>query len=163
MQRPRGAAAMTRPNPLLLRTGRRRRDDSILAMHRRSQLLAFLALALVIVAASSPAADALAQKHPDVIAAKVQPRAPETFDFDVTVSSPYDTAQRYADAIRVTGRDGTVYGERKLLHDHADEQPFTRDLYGVKIPRGVRVVVAQGRDRQFGYGGKTIEVTLPGR
>ncbi len=60
-------------------------------------------------------------------------------------------------------KEGMVYGERKLMHDHADEQPFTRDVYGVKIPKGVRVVVVQARDQQFGYGGKTIEVTLPGR
>lgn len=105
----------------------------------------------------------MTQKYPDVLTAKVRSSGPETFDFDVTVSSPYDTPQRYADAIRVMGQEGTVYEERKLMHDHADEQPFTRDVYGVKIPRGVRVVVVQGRDQQFGYGGKTIEVTLPGR
>lgn len=127
-------------------------------------LLVALALALGVVAASSRAADASAQKYPDVIAAKVQASGPETFDFDVTVSSPYDTPQRHADSIRVMGRDdGAVYGERRILHDHADEQPFTRDLYGVKVPRGVRVVVVQGRDQQFGYGGKNLEVTLPGR
>lgn len=132
-------------------------------MHRLSKFLAFLVLGLAVVAASSRAADAPAQKHPDIIAAKVESRGQETFDFDVTVSSPYDTPRRYADAIRVVGQDGTVYGERKLLHDHADEQPFTRDLHGVKVPRGVRLVIVQGRDLQFGYGGKTIKVALPGR
>ena len=134
-----------------------------LGVLRRFKLLAFIAIVLGVAAAPSRAADAPPQKYPDVIDAKVQSGGPETFDFDVTVSSPYDTPQRYADAIRVAGLNGEVYGERKLLHDHADEQPFTRDLYGVKVPRGVRVVVVQGRDRQFGYGGKTIEVTLPGR
>jgi hypothetical protein len=33
-----------------------------------------------------------------------QARSPDTFDSDVTVSSPYDTPQRYADAFHVTGR-----------------------------------------------------------
>ncbi len=103
------------------------------------------------------------QKYPDVVSATVRPRAPDIFDFDVTVSSPYDTPQRYADAFRVTGKDGVVFGERRLLHDHAGEQPFTRDLYGVKIPSGVRTVVIQARDQKYGYGGKTVEVTLPGR
>jgi hypothetical protein len=79
------------------------------------------------------------------------------------VSSPYDTPQRYADAFRVMDKSGTVYGERILLHDHAGEQPFTRDLYGVKIPRAVKAVVIQARDQRFGYGGKIIEVVLPGR
>jgi len=103
------------------------------------------------------------QQHPDVVAARVQQRATDTFDFDVTVSSPYDTPQRYADAFRVADRNGRVYGERKLVHDHADEQPFTRDLYGVRIPQGVRMVVIQARDQKYGYGGKSVEVALPGR
>jgi hypothetical protein len=98
-----------------------------------------------------------------VLAAAARASGPESFDFDVTVSSPYDSPQRYADAFRVLGRDGTVYGVRELLHDHATEQPFTRDLYGVKIPRGVRSVVVQARDRTFGYGGGIVEVVLPGR
>ena len=103
------------------------------------------------------------QRHPDVLAVKVQARGADRFDFDVTVSSPYDTAQRYADAFRVSDKDGRVFGERKLLHDHADEQPFTRDLHGVAIPPGVRSVVVQARDQKHGYGGKTAVVVLPGR
>jgi hypothetical protein len=109
------------------------------------------------------AAGAAEQKFPDVLGAKVRAAGPDRFDFDVTVSSPYDTPQRYADAFRVSDRDGTVFGERILLHDHAGEQPFTRDLYGVRIPRGVRQVVVQARDLRHGYGGRTVEVNLPGR
>lgn len=103
------------------------------------------------------------QKYPDVVSVKVQARGADSFDFDVTVSSPYDSPQRYADAFRAMARDGTVFGERILIHDHAGEQPFTRDLHGVRIPPGVRVVVIQARDQKFGYGGKTAEVALPGR
>jgi hypothetical protein len=131
-------------------------------MRRRSQLLLTLAM-LCMPLHVTHAADVASQKHPDVIAAKVQPRGAHTFDFDVTVSSPYDTPQRYADAFRVIGKDGTVFGERVLLHDHATEQPFTRDLYGVNVPAGVRNVVVQARDLKNGWGGKTVEVTLPGR
>lgn len=54
-------------------------------------------------------------------------------------------------------------GERTLFYDRASEQPFTRDLCGVKIPRGVKAVVIQARDRKHGYGGKSVEVSLPGR
>jgi hypothetical protein len=103
------------------------------------------------------------QKYPDVVTVKVTPRAGNLFDFDVTISSPYDTAARYADGFRVVGTKGEVYGERKLLHDHADEQPFTRDLHGVAIPAGVRAVVVEARDQSHGYGGRKREVALPGR
>lgn len=103
------------------------------------------------------------QKHPDVVAVEARAGRGQTFDFDVTVASPYDTPQRYADAFRVSGSDGRVYGERRLLHDHANEQPFTRDLYDVAIPREVETVVVQARDSRYGYGGATVEVRLPGR
>ncbi len=103
------------------------------------------------------------QRYPDVVDVKVQPRGANEFDFDVTISSPYDSPERYADAFRVMSAESKVYGERKLLHDHANEQPFTRDLYGVLIPPGVRFVIVQGRDKKYGYGGRTARVTLPGR
>lgn len=139
------------------------RPRNISLVRWRFRFLVLLAAGCTVVAAPVPAGDVMMQKYPDVLAAKVRASGPDTFDFDVTVSSPYDTPQRYADAFRVMGRDGVVYGERILLHDHAGEQPFTRDLYGVKIPRTVRVVVVQARDQRFGYGGKSIEAPLPGR
>lgn len=128
----------------------------------RRMLLSAGAAMLVAVASAQPPSRA-DLKYPDVIAAKVRASRAARFDFDVTISSRYDTPERYADAFRVVGKDGHVYGERVLLHDHADEQPFTRDLYGVTIPSGVRTIVVQARDKKYGYGGKTIDVNLPGR
>jgi len=132
-------------------------------MNNLRRALALLVPATLLAATVVPPSGAAEQQYPDVIAVKVHAQAPDRFDFDVTVSSPYDTEQRYADAFRVTGKDGKVYGERVLLHDHADEQPFTRDLYGVTIPAGVKSATVQARDQKFGYGGKTVEVSLPGR
>jgi hypothetical protein len=122
-----------------------------------------IAVSLWLVAGPGAAQRAADQKFPDIVAVKVTPRGADVFDFDVTVSSPYDTAERYADAFRALGADGRMLGERILLHDHADEQPFTRDLHGVRIPPGVRAVTIQGRDKANGWGGKTFEATLPGR
>lgn len=139
-------------------------DVGLNALVRRCTLLVALVVAAFYLTAGSARADAAAQqKYPDVLAAKVQARASDRFDFDVTISSPYDTPQRYADAFRVLGEDVHVYGERTLFHDHAGEQPFTRDLYGVQIPSGIRTVIVEGRDKTFGYGGKSVEVILPGR
>ncbi len=132
-------------------------------MNIRRCVVAVLLLAAAVAHAQAQRAGIPEQRYPDVIAVRVQVRGADTFDFDVTVSSPYDTPQRYADGFRVVGTDGKVYGERKLLHDHADEQAFTRDLYGVKIPPGVRTVVVQARDQKYGYGGKTVEAALPER
>jgi hypothetical protein len=103
------------------------------------------------------------QRFPDVIAVEVRASGADSFDFDVTISSPYDTPARYADAFRLSTAAGQVLGERKLLHDHQHEQPFTRDLYAVPIARGIKLVVVQARDQQHGWGGKSVQVSLPGR
>jgi hypothetical protein len=133
-------------------------------MKRRHLILATTSIASAVLAATSAMAqNKSTQKFPDVIAVKVRATSAGTFDFDVTVSSTYDTPQRYADGIRVRSKDGQVFGERKLLHDHADEQPFTRDVYNVKLPGGVRSVVVEARDQQHGWGGKTMDVAVPGR
>jgi hypothetical protein len=129
---------------------------------QRRRLAQALLGAPMLLAAVGPRALA-AQSFPDVMAVVARAAGTDTFDFDVTVSSPYDTPQRYADGMRARSAEGRVYGERKLWHDHAGEQPFTRDLYGVKVPAGVRSVIIEARDQKFGYGGKTVEVRLPGR
>ncbi len=101
------------------------------------------------------------QTHPDVVDVVVERAADGTFTFDVTMSSPYDSPQRYADGWRVTGPDGEVYAEKTLTHDHASEQPFTRTQVGVEVPDGVTRVVVEGRDTENGYGGATRLVELP--
>ncbi len=98
---------------------------------------------------------------PDVIDVVVEEESDGVYSFEVTISSPYDSPDRYADAWRVTSPDGSVYGVRELLHDHAGEQPFTRSLSGVEIPSEVETVVVEGRDLIGGWGGGTMSVELP--
>ena len=98
--------------------------------------------------------------YPDVVAVETDRDVDGSYRFDVTISSPYDSPERYADAWRVVGPDGTEYGVRILLHDHANEQPFTRSLSGVEIPDGIDSVTVEGRDLINGWGGAIIEVDL---
>lgn len=81
--------------------------------------------------------------------------------FDVTVRHADTGWEHYADAWRVVGRDGTVYGTRTLYHPHVDEQPFTRSLSGVAIPSGVSEVIVESHDSVHGWGGAQVVVTLP--
>jgi len=101
------------------------------------------------------------QMFPDVVDVAVTRSDDGSYTFDVTMSSPYDTPERYADGWRVMNEDGTVYGEMTLGHDHASEQPFTRTQTGVQIPEDVTTVVVEGRDQANGYGGQTKSVDLP--
>jgi hypothetical protein len=102
------------------------------------------------------------QRFPDVVDAELEP-AGDAWRLSATLSSPYDTPKRYADAFRAVAEDGTVLGVRELAHDHADEQPFTRSLTGLQIPDEVTRITVEGRDRTHGWGGGTVEVEVPGR
>ncbi len=104
--------------------------------------------------------DLEASLYPDVVGVEVSGGG-GVYGFDVTVSSPYDTPERYADGWRVIGDDGVVYATNELTHDHATEQPFTRSVIGVSIPSSVETVVVQARDQTYGWGGATVTVTLP--
>jgi hypothetical protein len=100
------------------------------------------------------------QQHPDVIDVVAEQESPGVFAFTVTISSPYDTPDRYADGWRIVGPDGTVYGEHTLTHDHANEQPFTRVQRDVVIPPDVDEVTVEGRDLKYGYGGSAATVAI---
>ncbi len=134
-----------------------------IVLHPTRRQYLVVALANAALAASAFAQNHPEQRYPDIVSVKARSAGPDTFDFDVTVSSLYDTPARDADGVRVVTLTGEVLGERKLLHDHQTEQPFTRDLHGVKIPRAVRLVMVQGRDQRHGYGGKAVQVQLPAR
>ena len=101
-------------------------------------------------------------EYPDVTAVTIREDGP-TYTLDVTMSSPYDSPERYADGWRVLDEDGDVLGEMELAHDHASEQPFTRSQTGVEIPTDVRTVTVEGRDSENGYGGATVQAAVPGR
>lgn len=107
-----------------------------------------------------PDTPAPVQEFPDIVDASAT-LSNGSWTFLVTVSSPYDTSERYADGWRILGPDGTEYGFRLLTHDHATEQPFTRSLDGIEIPDGVTVLTIEGRDSTNGFGGTTFELTLP--
>ena len=97
----------------------------------------------------------------DVIRAKVEKGSNGTYDFDVTIRSNDRGWDYYCDRFEVLGPDGKVLGVRTLYHPHETEQPFTRELYGVRIPAGLNKVTIRARHKPRGYDGKTLTVTLP--
>ncbi len=111
---------------------------------------------------SSSAVDA-DQRYPDVEAVDISREDDGTYTLDVTISSPYDTPERYADGWRVLDAEGAELGSHELTHDHASEQPFTRTQSGLAIPEGVDEVTVEGRDLENGFGGRTVTVAVPRR
>lgn len=100
------------------------------------------------------------QEYPDVLAAELTPGG-DGFTVSVTICSPYDTPERYADGWRVLTPDGEVLAEHQLTHDHAGEQPFTRTRGPFSIPDDIDQVTVEARDQANGYGGETVTIDVP--
>lgn len=101
------------------------------------------------------------QKFPDILEAELTHESGDEYTIAVTVSSPYDTPERYADGWRVMTTDGDVLAEHDLAHDHANEQPFTRSRGPFVIPSDMQEVVVEGHDQANGYGGETVTIAVP--
>lgn len=80
--------------------------------------------------------------------------------FDVTVRHGDEGWDHYADKWEVLAPDGTVLGERVLLHPHENEQPFTRSQSGIEIPEDVSEVIVRAHDSVHEWGGQEFTVTL---
>lgn len=81
--------------------------------------------------------------------------------FDVTLEHGDTGWDHYADAWRVVGPDGTVYGTRTLYHPHVEEQPFTRSLSGIAIPDEVTQIRIEAHDSVHGWSPQVFERPLP--
>jgi len=98
----------------------------------------------------------------DVIAVVVRQTA-GLYDLDVTIRSKDTGWERYADRIEALSPDGAVLGTRVLEHPHDDEQPFTRDLYELRVPPGITSVTVRAHFKPTGFDGTAKTVPLPGR
>ena len=108
----------------------------------------------------SSAAIVFGNQFPEVLAVKVSRGPGDQWRFNVTLSSAYDTPQRYADAWRVLDDQDNELGVRILGHDHANEQPFTRSGT-FKIPQGTQKLFVEGRDQANGWSGQRFKVEMP--
>ncbi|WP_120496025.1 hypothetical protein [Kiloniella sp. EL199] len=74
--------------------------------------------------------------------------------FNVTVRHDDTGWDHYANRWEIITEDGTILATRVLHHPHENEQPFTRSLSGVEIPKGVKKVFIRAHDSVHGYGGQ---------
>lgn len=91
----------------------------------------------------------------------VEVRCAGSCSFNVTVRHEDSGWEHYANSWQVLAPDGTVLATRVLYHPHVDEQPFTRSLSGVKIPKDIKQVTLRASDSRHGFGGLEQTVTLP--
>lgn len=97
----------------------------------------------------------------DVVDVSVRQTGENTYSFSVTVRHDDTGWDHYANRWQVLAPDGTVLGERVLLHPHETEQPFTRSLTGVVIPPEIDAVIIRAGDSVHEFGGKELRLKLP--
>ena len=83
----------------------------------------------------------------EIVVAAARQEADGAYRFSVTLRHADTGWDHYADKWDVVAPDGTVLGARVLLHPHQDEQPFTRGLSGVRVPKGVKRVAIRAHDK----------------
>jgi hypothetical protein len=105
------------------------------------------AIGTVALMAASGGANAL----PDARVTNVRTSgSPQSYTFAVTIASNDTGCAQYADWWEVVDESGALVYRRVLLHDHADEQPFTRD--GGPVPIGVsQTVTVRAHMNASGY------------
>jgi hypothetical protein len=97
----------------------------------------------------------------DVIKVNIDKTSDNSYRFSVTILHKDTGWSHYANKWDIIDEKGTVIGTRVLHHPHVDEQPFTRNLSGVKIPDYVKTVTIRAHDLVHKYGGKHISIELP--
>ncbi len=75
-----------------------------------------------------------------------------TWRFNVAIKHADAGWDHYADGWGVYLADGTELGYRVLAHPHVNEQPFTRSLGGVSIPKGTKSIIIRPHDKVHGLG-----------
>ena len=84
----------------------------------------------------------------------------DAWTFSVTLRHADTGWDDYADGWRVVTEDGTELGLRTLFHPHVDEQPFTRSLSGVMIPKDVTRIYVEARTNTDGWGDARFPIDL---
>ena len=68
--------------------------------------------------------------------------------------------EHYADAWRIMSEEGEKLGERILFHPHENEQPFTRSLQKLVVPKGMHIVYVEAHDKKHGWSKQRVRVDL---
>ena len=97
----------------------------------------------------------------EVIAVDAKKSNNEQYNFAVTLRHTDTGWDHFANKWEVIGPDGFVYGTRILHHPHVEEQPFTRSLSGVSIPKDIKVIFIRSYDTVHGRSDQEYKVELP--
>jgi hypothetical protein len=96
----------------------------------------------------------------DVVAAEATCDANSVCRFSVSVRHADEGWDHFANRWEVLTESGEILATRVLRHPHVNEQPFTRNLPGVKVPQEIRRVRIRAHDSVHEDGGAEVVVEL---
>ncbi|MCF6190839.1 MAG: hypothetical protein L3J51_10190 [Cocleimonas sp.] len=96
----------------------------------------------------------------DIVDVKAHQSKNGTWSFAVTLKHADEGWDHYANEWQVLAPDNKILATRTLYHPHVNEQPFTRNTSGVKIPMDMRVVYVIAKDTVHGLAKKAVKVNL---
>ena len=102
----------------------------------------------------------LIANEPEVLSVKHHCDVQRVCRFDVTIRH-HDTGwKHYVNRYEILDMNGKILATRVLYHPHVDEQPFTRSLGNVTIPKEIQRIRIRAHDMVHGYGSKEVIVTF---
>ncbi len=99
--------------------------------------------------------------HDAEIVGATATRSDTGWHISVTISHDETGWDDYADGWRIENAAGDTLGTRVLHHPHVNEQPFTRSLHGVSLPKAAETIWIRARTSVDGWGHERFELTLP--
>lgn len=80
----------------------------------------------------------------------------QSYWFEVTVKSPDEGCEQYADWWEIIDETGELLYRRILTHSHVNEQPFTRSGGPLKVSPG-KIMIIRAHMNNLGYGEKVMK------
>lgn len=96
----------------------------------------------------------------EIVDVKAYQASDKTWTFAVTLKHGDEGWDHYANEWQVIAPDDKILATRTLYHPHVDEQPFTRNTSGVKIPADITTVRIIARDTIHGHSKTAMQVDL---
>lgn len=119
-------------------------------MIKRFGLILLLGLLVVQIAAANQV---------EIVNVMLEPSA-NRWTFHVTLKHDDTGWDHYADDWRIVDEKGHVIGERKLWHPHVGEQPFTRTLANVLLPKDTEIVYIEAHDKVHGWSKQRVRIDM---